>query len=254
MCEPQIPSLTEPRAESRSEVLCEIVVVLLLGVAPHLLQAIVFLLYRDAGVSRSAGHGSFILQTVVHTASAITIIAVMLWIMHKASPGWSSFGFKRFMPMDLLAPFGIYIVGYVAFLPVAVCVSTVMHYLGTDPNALAPMESGALAPPMTHLDVALVFPMSLTNATAEQLVITAYLVSRLPVVLGSRYRFLAPVIATLCFSSYHAYQGTIAIAYTLIYGSVFTWFFYRFRRILPCILAHTLLDIVPFVTAWLHYS
>ncbi len=47
--------------------------------------------------------------------------------------------------------------------------------------------------------------------------------------------------------SYHLYQGFGAFIGNAIMGVVFALFFLRFRRVLPLIIAHTLLDIGAFV-------
>ena len=47
--------------------------------------------------------------------------------------------------------------------------------------------------------------------------------------------------------SYHLYQGFGAFVGNAVMGVVFALFFLRYKRVMPLIVAHTLLDIVAFV-------
>jgi membrane protease YdiL (CAAX protease family) len=47
--------------------------------------------------------------------------------------------------------------------------------------------------------------------------------------------------------SYHLYQGFGAFIGNAVMGVVFALFFLRYKRVMPLIIAHALLDIVAFV-------
>ena len=47
--------------------------------------------------------------------------------------------------------------------------------------------------------------------------------------------------------SYHLYQGFGAFVGNAVMGVVFALFFLRYKRVLPLVIAHTLLDVVAFV-------
>ena len=47
--------------------------------------------------------------------------------------------------------------------------------------------------------------------------------------------------------AYHAYQGVGAIVGNFVMGVVFGWCYRRWGRVMPLVIAHTLLDIVAFV-------
>jgi len=83
------------------------------------------------------------------------------------------------------------------------------------------------------------------NAILEEVVVVGYLVTRLRQ-LGWR---IAAVIAAsaLLRGSYHLYQGLGAFVGNVVMGVIFALFFLRTRRVLPLIVAHTLLDVVAFV-------
>ncbi|HEU5108493.1 MAG TPA: CPBP family intramembrane glutamic endopeptidase, partial [Micromonosporaceae bacterium] len=83
------------------------------------------------------------------------------------------------------------------------------------------------------------------NALLEEIVVVGYLLTRLRE-LGWR---IAPAVATsaLLRGAYHLYQGFGAFVGNAIMGVVFALFYLRTRRVLPLVIAHTLLDVVAFV-------
>jgi membrane protease YdiL (CAAX protease family) len=83
------------------------------------------------------------------------------------------------------------------------------------------------------------------NAVLEEVVVVGYLVTRLRE-LGWR---MAWVVATsaLLRGSYHLYQGFGAFVGNAVMGVVFALFFRYTKRLLPLVIAHTLLDVVSFV-------
>jgi uncharacterized protein len=83
------------------------------------------------------------------------------------------------------------------------------------------------------------------NAILEEVIVVGYLMTRLRQ-LGWR---IGAVIATSCLlrGTYHLYQGFGAFVGNVIMGVVLSLFFLRTRRVMPLIIAHTLLDVVAFV-------
>ena len=86
---------------------------------------------------------------------------------------------------------------------------------------------------------------ALQNAILEEVIVVGYLITRL------RQLSLSPV-ALIAFSavlrgSYHLYQGFGAFVGNAVMGVVFALFFLRTKRVMPLIVAHSLLDIVAFV-------
>jgi membrane protease YdiL (CAAX protease family) len=83
------------------------------------------------------------------------------------------------------------------------------------------------------------------NAVLEEVVVVGYLTTRLRDLAWS-----APLIvaaSALLRGSYHLYQGVGGFAGNAIMGLFLALVFLRFRRILPLIVAHALLDIFAFV-------
>ncbi|MEU7980077.1 CPBP family intramembrane glutamic endopeptidase [Micromonospora sp. NPDC049081] len=83
------------------------------------------------------------------------------------------------------------------------------------------------------------------NAVLEEVIVVGYLVTRLRQL---QWR-IGAVIATsaLLRGSYHLYQGFGAFVGNAVMGVVFSLFYLRTRRVMPLIVAHTLLDVVAFV-------
>lgn len=83
------------------------------------------------------------------------------------------------------------------------------------------------------------------NAILEEVVVVGYLVTRLRE-LGWRLWPMLGASAVLR-GSYHLYQGFGAFLGNAVMGVIFVLFFLRTRRVLPLVIAHTLLDVVAFV-------
>ncbi|GAA3752897.1 type II CAAX endopeptidase family protein [Plantactinospora mayteni] len=83
------------------------------------------------------------------------------------------------------------------------------------------------------------------NAILEEVVVVGYLMTRLR---EMGWRIGAVIAASaLLRGSYHLYQGFGAFVGNVVMGVVFALFFLRTRRVLPLVVAHTLLDVVAFV-------
>lgn len=83
------------------------------------------------------------------------------------------------------------------------------------------------------------------NAVLEEVVVVAYLVTRLRQA-GWRVPAIVAVSAVLR-GGYHLYQGFGAGVGNLVMGVVFALVYLRVRRVAPLVVAHTILDVVAFV-------
>lgn len=86
---------------------------------------------------------------------------------------------------------------------------------------------------------------ALQNALLEEVVVVGYLVERL-----EEMRWGVPAIlaaSAVLRGSYHLYQGFGPFAGNLVMGLLFTGVYLRTRRVMPLVVAHTLLDVVAFV-------
>jgi membrane protease YdiL (CAAX protease family) len=83
------------------------------------------------------------------------------------------------------------------------------------------------------------------NAILEEVVVVGYLMTRLEE-LGWRVRGIIAASALLR-GSYHLYQGFGGFVGNAVMGVIFAFFYLRTRRVLPLVIAHTLLDVVAFI-------
>jgi len=83
------------------------------------------------------------------------------------------------------------------------------------------------------------------NAILEEVVVVGFLMTRL-----RRLGWGLPatlITSALLRGSYHLYQGFGQAFGNVLMGLVFGWWFHKTRRVMPLIVAHTILDIVSFV-------
>ncbi|MFB9177136.1 CPBP family intramembrane glutamic endopeptidase [Dactylosporangium sucinum] len=86
---------------------------------------------------------------------------------------------------------------------------------------------------------------AIQNAVLEEVVMIGYLLTRLrDLGWGS---WPAIVTSAVIRGSYHLYQGFGGFIGNLVMGLVFGYFFKRTQRVMPLVVAHSLLDIVAFV-------
>ncbi|MDO9379965.1 MAG: CPBP family intramembrane metalloprotease [Nocardioidaceae bacterium] len=86
---------------------------------------------------------------------------------------------------------------------------------------------------------------ALQNAVLEEVVVVGYLMTRLRQIGWSPVATI--VTSALVRGSYHLYQGIGAGIGNVVMGLVFGYFYHRFGRVLPLVVAHTILDVVAFV-------
>jgi membrane protease YdiL (CAAX protease family) len=83
------------------------------------------------------------------------------------------------------------------------------------------------------------------NALLEEVVVIGYLMTRLKQLGWSTGATI--VTAAALRGSYHLYQGVGPGIGNFVMGLVFGYWFHRTRRVLPLVIAHTLLDVAAFV-------
>lgn len=95
------------------------------------------------------------------------------------------------------------------------------------------------------------------NAVVEEVVVVGYLMTRLRELRTPTWAALG--ISAVLRGSYHLYQGFGPFLGNVVMGLVFAEFFRRRGRVMPLIVAHSLLDLVAFVgyqllgdMSWLH--
>lgn len=83
------------------------------------------------------------------------------------------------------------------------------------------------------------------NAIVEEVIVVAFLMTRL-----AQLRWSTPAIiitSALIRGSYHLYQGFGMAIGNVIMGVIYGYWFHRTRRVMPLVMAHTLIDVVEFV-------
>ena len=83
------------------------------------------------------------------------------------------------------------------------------------------------------------------NAVLEEVVMVGYLFSRWGSVGWGKWRII--LTSALIRGSYHVYQGFGGFVGNLVMGIIFGWFYTRTKRVMPLVIAHTILDVVAFV-------
>jgi membrane protease YdiL (CAAX protease family) len=83
------------------------------------------------------------------------------------------------------------------------------------------------------------------NGLLEEVVAVGYLSRRLD---QAGWRLPAILAASaLLRASYHLYQGFGSFVGNAAMGVVFAWYFWRTRRVMPLVVAHSLMDVVAFI-------
>lgn len=93
--------------------------------------------------------------------------------------------------------------------------------------------------------VPILIGQSIANALAEEILVVAYLMTRLRDLGWSNRRVL--VSSALLRGSYHLYQGLGGGVGNVVMGLVFGAYWLRYRRVWPLVIAHATIDIVAFV-------
>ena len=86
---------------------------------------------------------------------------------------------------------------------------------------------------------------AIQNALLEEVIVVGYLMERL-----RELRWSAPAIvitSALVRGSYHLYQGWGGFVGNAIMGVLFAFYYTRRRRVMPLVVAHTIMDMVVFV-------
>jgi membrane protease YdiL (CAAX protease family) len=83
------------------------------------------------------------------------------------------------------------------------------------------------------------------NGANEEIVVVGYLLTRLAQLRWPPAKSIAA--SAVLRGSYHLYQGFGGFVGNAVMGAIFGWWFTRTKRILPLVIAHSIIDIVSFV-------
>jgi membrane protease YdiL (CAAX protease family) len=170
----------------------------------------------------------------VFTGVLPAFLAIVLLLRMPGGPGFG-IGFDRRRPRELL-----YGCGFAALIGVP--------GLGLVWGA---RELGANAQivvtdfPDVWYRIPVLLLQAVQQGTAEEVVVCAFVLTRLAQLGWSNQRALAA--AAVLRGSYHLYQGYGGFVGNAVMGLIFGWWFQRTRRIVPLIVAHSVIDAVSFV-------
>ncbi len=88
---------------------------------------------------------------------------------------------------------------------------------------------------------------ALKNGVLEEVIVVGYLLHRLGQAGWTPWK--AVLASSVLRAFYHLYQGVGMFFGNLVMGLVFGWFYLRYGRVMPLVVAHTVIDIVAFVGA-----
>ena len=249
------PVLKPDREPLRRQIV-ELLVVLCIAVIPDILTSVGSLLMTADELAFDGlyyeADGLFLFQTLSLVGRSICVIAAVLYIMHTAPEPFTTFGFRKpRWVFDIGAGFTLFLVSWGLYWGLGTMVAMAFYYMGIEPSTESPHETGVFAAPSGSTILIQTVVFSAFNGFAEQLVITAYLVTRVRGLFGTTWP--AIVIATTLFASYHTYQGFWGVFSAAIFGLLATTAFAFVRRIWLCVVAHFLGDLVPTLLAAIDY-
>lgn len=197
---------------------------------------------QATSINNSASERPYLDLTLQLISIAFALVPVALALYLLSEPGRSALariGLNRAKPLrDLglgfalaaaigLPGLGFYALGRLMGITVQIQASNIDQYWWTIPVLIL---------------------LAVKNALLEEVIVVAYLLEKL------RELRWAPVyaiaVSALLRGSYHLYQGFGPFLGNVVMGVVFGWFYQsRFgrRRVMPLVIAHTLLDVVAFV-------
>ncbi|HEX2903083.1 MAG TPA: type II CAAX endopeptidase family protein [Jatrophihabitans sp.] len=86
---------------------------------------------------------------------------------------------------------------------------------------------------------------AIQNGVLEEIVMIGFVLTRLRQLNWAPWQ--AILLSAAIRGSYHTYQGVGGFVGNVIMGAIFGWWFTRTRRVLPLVIAHSLLDTASFV-------
>ncbi|WP_020471735.1 CPBP family intramembrane glutamic endopeptidase [Zavarzinella formosa] len=224
-----LKSMTPPQTDRA--IFAEVMAVMAVGVIPYLLSTFVSLAEPPLPPL------PFWLGSIDATIMSCCTIFVTIYLISRSGEPWERFGLPRVSLMDALAAVSVFIVEKIVWLS---CYGSVRW----DKEMFSKYQ---FAHPTSPTDHGLMVLRELANGFSEELVMRAYLLTRLEHLLGSRVG--AVLMSALLFASYHGYQGVAGVAYTLEFGIVYGLAYLFLRRVWPLALAHAMLNIQIHLTA-----
>jgi uncharacterized protein len=234
----------------RRQTIAEIWIVLSLSLGASAVYAVVDLLASltakgglanaTATLNQSQAPGRPYLDLTYQLLGIVFALASVALVVHLLGRDYSDVG--RLLGVNLERPFldGITGIGLAALIGIP--------GLGLYLAARALGVSAHVVPaalPHVWWAVPILVLSAIQNAIGEEVIVVGYLTTRLSELGWPELRII--LTSALLRGSYHLYQGFGAFVGNAIMGVIFAYFYRRFGRVLPLIIAHSILDIVTFV-------
>ncbi len=169
---------------------------------------------------------------LVRLSHYLPICGLVLYLVWQSGRGWSHYGLGK--NHDFL--------GVLSFVGGLVAVGLFMIWTSDtirqafDPRSM-PQELTAYGPvPRSVSEWLTMWPVLLIGAAFEELVFRGFITARLHDATQSKW--IAILLPSLVFGSYHIYQGIYEMIGAMVYGILFSWMFLEWRRLKALILAH----------------
>lgn len=167
---------------------------------------------------------------------ALAPVALVLYLLHRGAQSGATIGF------DVRRP-GVDLAGG-ALLAAAIGTGGLVVYLVSWQLDLSTtVAPSSLNDHWWELPVLLL--QAVKNGVLEEVIVVGYLMLRMSQLGWSPVR--AAVTSSLLRATYHLYQGAGMFVGNLVMGLVFCWFYQRYGRVMPLVVAHTAIDVVAFV-------
>lgn len=162
----------------------------------------------------------------------LPVCALVLYFMWQSRKGRAHYGLGK--NLNFLGVFtfvgGLFTVGLFS-----VWISEVLRQ-AIDPSSIQPNASDWGPVPRTVQEWLTMWPVLLVGAAFEELVFRGFITTR--IFDATKLKWLAILLPSIVFGSYHIYQGVYWMLGATIYGVLFSWMFLEWRRLKSLILAH----------------
>lgn len=141
-----------------------------------------------------------------------------------------------FSPVDILHTIGLFILPYLAYSLICLTIRSLFPDFNLDSVNTEFMQKN-----ITIFYVLFI----LVNPVFEELIVRAFLITEIVSITGKGS--LAVALSVLIQISYHLYQGLIPAILLGIIFLTFSIYFLKYKRIMPIIIAHALIDILAMI-------
>lgn len=220
---------------SRYDTWLEVFAVLAFVWLPYALSGFEIWFYPDLTTPLSFGNEA--VGTIIHSTS---VSAVLLFIMYRSNLSWAAYGITRpRFALDIglgLLVWLLIIFGDLMFLSLA------GKFFGFAAVLEFTTSTYEFVPAQSFGDKLLLVPLCIAIAFSEELAMRSYLIPRFEQLFHSPW--IAVLISTALFASYHIYQGFGAMLAISVSGLLLGTAFVLTRRLWPVVIAHTVVDVL----------